>query len=216
MFPTLTAIHFEVWLALGYSAFLVLVSFVLERMARHTHHRSGHYSHAGFRFQKDQDVWECPEGEPLRRMGDDLAKKVIRYRARSEVCNGCRLKAQCTDSLNGREIHRSTENWIDSEIGRFHRGLSLALLALATLIASVVLVRHHAPPETAILGAVLLCIALLARLLTREILAIKAEAARSPWSQTGGTLNGSPFNSAARRADSQLQIETSDSFNGKK
>ena len=62
------------------------------------------------------------------------------------------MKADCTDSDEGREIVRALDPWPHSEAGRFHRGISLALLALAGLIVAIALVRNHAPADLLVLG----------------------------------------------------------------
>jgi len=50
-------------------------------------------------------------------------------------------KAACTDSDQGREIERRTVNELEYGIQRFHRGISLTLLILATLILVIELCR---------------------------------------------------------------------------
>lgn len=147
----------EVVMAAGYALFLIAVATVLELAARTTHSRSRGFQTAGFRYLRDLDVFRCPSGEALHPVEHDRQHRLVRYRARADVCNACRLKSLCTDSDRGREVVRSTASWLDSEIGRFHRGISLALMGLAGLIAGVALVRHvgHAPEETWLLGTVL-------------------------------------------------------------
>jgi hypothetical protein len=103
----------------------------------------------------------------LRELDHEL--RVARYRARAHVCNDCPAKPVCTDSDDGRELVRSLDAWPRSEAGRFHRGISLALVALAGLIAAVVLLRHHELAEAALLAAVLVAAALVARALVTEL-----------------------------------------------
>ena len=77
----------------------------------------------------------------------------MRYRAKAHICNGCPRKEACTDSDHGREIVRPLDPWPHSEAGRFHRGLSLVLVALALLVLVAAGVRNHEPAEAALLGA---------------------------------------------------------------
>ena len=138
----LAGLPVEVLLAAGYAAFLLAVAAALEGVARHSRARAGRLETAGFRYHEAHDRWECPQGEHLVRVGEDRARHVVRYRAHAHVCNACPLKGDCTDSDDGREIARSVTPWLESEIGRFHRGLSLALVLLAALVLAVGVARH--------------------------------------------------------------------------
>jgi len=95
--------------------------------------------------------------------------KPIRYRAPAHTCNGCPIKAQCTDSDSGRELSVSLDPWLNSAIGRFHRGVSLALLILAALILAIELVRHGRGPERWLLSAAVATLSLLALNLARRL-----------------------------------------------
>jgi hypothetical protein len=137
----------EVFLAGGYAVFLVAIAAGLDLMGRVSHQRTHRYRTAGFRFHPGLDAWECPEGEHLRRVDIDHDRRIVRYRARAHVCNACPAKDGCTDSALGREIAQPIDPWPHSDVGRFHRGLSVVLVALAALILSVEALRHHAPTE---------------------------------------------------------------------
>jgi hypothetical protein len=93
----------------------------------------------------------------------------VRYRARAHVCNACPRKDACTDSDHGREIVRPLDPWPHSEAGRFHRGISLLMVALGLLIVVVEAVRHHDAPELALLAAVVVAGGLAARWLARDL-----------------------------------------------
>jgi hypothetical protein len=136
-------IPIEVMLAAGYAVFLVVVALVLERLARHSHQRSEQFQVAGFKYHKEPDHWECPMGELLTRQEIDRHRRVVRYQAPSRVCNNCHIKENCTDSDTGREIERHFDSWLQSELRRFHRGISLALMLLAVLILAIEMVRHN-------------------------------------------------------------------------
>lgn len=143
----------EVLLAAGYAAFLLVAAVALDGLARHTHRRSERYRTAGFRYRPDHDAWQCGEGHHLRLHELDHERRVARYRARAEVCNRCAAKPSCTDSDHGREVVRALDPWPHSEAGRFQRGVSLALVALALLVALVGAARHHGAAELLLLGA---------------------------------------------------------------
>lgn len=136
----------EAWLATGYALLLVVIAAGLEWMGRHSQRRASQYHTGGFRFHQREDHWECPHGARLERAENDNELRVIRYRAPAHTCNGCPIKSLCTDSDTGRELSVSMDPWLSSAIGRFHRGMSLALLVLAGLIMTVELLRHgHGP-----------------------------------------------------------------------
>ena len=52
-----------------------------------------------------------PEGEHLWPHEFDHERRLMRYRAKAHVCNGCPRKADCTDSDEGREIVRPLDRW---------------------------------------------------------------------------------------------------------
>ena len=158
----------EVILAAVYAGLLVLGAFCLEWLSAHTHRRSLRYRTAGFAYDAEHDHWTCPEGQHLWPHDFDDERRLVRYRAKAHVCNGCPRKADCTDSDRGREIVRPLDPWPHSEAGRFHRGLSLMLVALAVFTLLVVAIRHHDAAEVALLAGVLVVAAFAARWLVRD------------------------------------------------
>jgi hypothetical protein len=154
--------HVEPLLMTGYAMLLVAIAGGLEWMGRHSHRRADQYHTAGFRFHRHADHWVCRNGARLQKAEIDHELRVIRYRAPARTCNGCPIKAQCTDSDTGREISVSIDPWLSSAIGRFHRGISLALLVLAGSIVAVELVRHDHGLERWVLSAAAVTVSLLA------------------------------------------------------
>jgi hypothetical protein len=151
----------EALLAAGYAIFLGLVALVLELLARHSHRRSHQYRTAGFHYDWHSDAWQCPTGEWLVRISpESLTDQAVRYRAAAHICNACVLKKECTDSDEGREL-QTLRPWLESELGKFHRGISIALLLLATLILSIAIVRNRTHAEMAMLLTVLSSIAIM-------------------------------------------------------
>lgn len=159
----------EVVLAAAYATALVLGAFGLEWLSAHTHRRALRYRTAGFTYDATHDHWRCPEDQPLWPHDFDDELRLVRYRAQAHICNGCPRKERCTDSDHGREVVRPLDPWPHSEAGRFHRGLSLMLVALAGLIVLAAGVRHHGPAEAALLLGVLAAAGLAARWLVRDL-----------------------------------------------
>ena len=144
---SMSGVEAEVFLAGGYAMFLVALAAGLDLMGRASRQRAHRHRTAGFRFHPGLDAWECPEGEHLRRVDVDHDRRIVRYRARAQVCNGCPAKDGCTDSVLGREIAQPIDPWPHSDVGHFHRGLSVVLVVLAALILGVEALRNHAPTD---------------------------------------------------------------------
>jgi hypothetical protein len=149
-------LHPEVGLALVYALFLAGVAFLLERVARRSQNRAEGYRHSGFTYFRDLDYWECPASHQLARLHSDHQRRVTTYRAPASACNSCSLKLNCTDSNEGRLLERRFDSWIESELRQFHRGISLALLLLATVILLAEILRYPALRDREALVALLL------------------------------------------------------------
>lgn len=153
--------HIEPLLAATYALFLMAVAFALEMAARYSQRRSVRYEHSGFSYHRHMDLWECPAGQKLLRAEIDDNLRVVRYRAAPSTCNACPLKINCTDSDEGRMIERRLDDWIGRELRRFHRGISLTLLLLASVILAAAAVRYEQPRELALLASLLVIIGII-------------------------------------------------------
>jgi uncharacterized membrane protein len=156
----ISGVHVEVVLAASYAIFLVGVAFILEFLARHSHKRSERYRNSGFVYFQKLDLWECPAGRQLLRTETDYQRRIVHYRAPADACNACSLKNNCTDSNDGRLLKSHLDSWVESELRRFHRGISLALLLLATVILIAETVRHAEPRELFLVGCLLVPVSL--------------------------------------------------------
>jgi len=149
-------LHIEVFLALTYAVFLMTVAFLLERLARRSQKRTEGYRNSGFIYFRELDCWECPAGHQLVQLHTDYQRRVTSYRAPASVCNSCSLKLNCTDSDEGRLLETRLDTWLESELRQFHRGISLALLLLATIILLAETVRYpHLRDREALVGVLL-------------------------------------------------------------
>ena len=153
-------LHPEVAIVGAYAVVLLAVAAVLDWLGQHTQRRSERFRTAGFRYHPQHDAWTCSQDEMLWPMEYDNEQHLVRYRAKPSVCNACQVKPDCTDSLHGREVIRAVAPWPHSEAGRFHRGMSLALVGLGALLLLVAGVRHP-QPATLVLVPPLLFAALL-------------------------------------------------------
>jgi hypothetical protein len=147
---------FEFVLALVYAIFLAVLAFLLELAARHAHRRSLTVSTIGFTYHPERDIWRCPEDQHLFPIFADAIKGTVVYRAHAETCNACRSKSVCTDSDRGRLIERKSPGRLQYGMQRFHRGVSLTLLILASLILAVEICRVSGFYPRTVLVAILL------------------------------------------------------------
>jgi len=147
----MSSIHTEVLLASGYALFLVIVAICLEKLGRHSQQRSRQYQTAGFTYHQHLNVWECPAGQYLKLWAFDSQRRVAQYRAEAKSCNSCVLKKNCTDSEDGRKLEHHPDSWLQSEVRRFHHGISLALLFLAGLILSLEIILQTATADLMVL-----------------------------------------------------------------
>lgn len=69
--------------------------------------QTGYYGPAQFFYDVEHDVYVCPQGEVLHPCRQEWKAEKTEYRAAPTVCNRCPVKAACTTSTQGRQVHRS-------------------------------------------------------------------------------------------------------------
>jgi hypothetical protein len=70
-------------------------------------HITEYFGASHFTYDPDQDIYHCSEGAVLRPSRIEWKAEKTEYRADSRICNACPLKARCTPSNQGRQLHRS-------------------------------------------------------------------------------------------------------------
>jgi transposase len=76
--------------------------------------RTEYFGASRFTYDPESDTYNCPNGQTLRRETARYTEGKIVYHADPEVCDACRLKAQCTPSKEGRRVHRNIdEDYLD-------------------------------------------------------------------------------------------------------
>jgi hypothetical protein len=149
-------------LLLGYVVILWVGGWALELLARAHFHRARRYAHAGFIYDSELDRYECPQGELLTLHTFDDRDKLAIYKAPASSCNECALKAFCTPHGEGRRVYRSLAEFHETDVGRFHRLLSLLILAVALAFsAGGLLAWWNKPGEWLLVIASCVSIALL-------------------------------------------------------
>jgi transposase len=70
-------------------------------------HMTPFFGPAKFTYDATHDLYVCPHGQSLRPFHSECQAEKVEYRADAATCNACPLKAQCTSSTHGRQLHRS-------------------------------------------------------------------------------------------------------------
>lgn len=139
MLPTVTvwglALDLGLVLLLAYLLVLWVGGGVLEFLASAHFHRAERYAHTGFAYDVELDRYECPQGELLTLHTFDDRNKLAIYKAPARSCNECVLKTFCAPHDEGRRVYRTLAEFHETDVGRFHRGLSLIILAVALVFS---------------------------------------------------------------------------------
>jgi hypothetical protein len=141
----------EVWLILGYVAVVLVGARLTERLARAHFERARRYAERGFEYDADADHYRCPQGERLTLHLVEESSQLAIYRAPSSSCNGCPLKTSCTPHDEGRHLYRPLAAWAETDIGRFHRRLSLLMISVGVLFSLGGLLCWMGQPGTGLL-----------------------------------------------------------------
>lgn len=154
------AINSEVWFAIGYGVFLLLVAHVLDLLAKRTATQTTAARSGGFSYHDEHDAWKCSEDQWLWPISFDPENRVTRYQASATVCNPCPVKDDCTTSVTGRQVSRNIDPWPSSEAERFHRGIACSVVVLGLVWPLATMLQHRTAVELVILGAASVAIAL--------------------------------------------------------
>lgn len=141
----------EVWLILGYVVVVLLGAYLSEVLARAHFERARRYAERGFEYDADADHYRCPQGERLELHQVEPERQLAVYRAPAHSCNDCPLKGSCTPHDEGRHLYRSLAAWTETDIGRFHRRLSLLMVGVGVIFSLGGLARWVGQPGTGLL-----------------------------------------------------------------
>ena len=67
---------------------------------------SGIWGSDRFRYLREQDIFLCPTGVPMKRFAHRASTQRVSYRVTPGSCKGCRFKEQCTPAGQDRTISR--------------------------------------------------------------------------------------------------------------
>ena len=103
------------------------------------------------------DVWQCPTGHHLTREQTDFERKIATLpRSGPQVQRLPLSKKTAPIPMTGGLLESRLDAWLQSELNRFHRGISLALLLLAVLILAAEMFEYQAARDWLVLGVLLL------------------------------------------------------------
>jgi len=83
--------------------------------------KSPYYGASRFSYDAERDLYECPQGKPLRLYTHSYTERLSRYRADPESCNACPPKPECTPGDGGRVLMRSFDEGLLERV-RAYRG----------------------------------------------------------------------------------------------
>jgi hypothetical protein len=127
----------EVWLMLAYVMIVFVGARIIEALARAHLDRATRPADEGFEYRADEDRYDCPGGERLALHSLDASRQLAVYQALPHQCENCPLKAACAPHGYGRRIYRSLATWAESDVGRFHAGISLLMFAAGGVLTAV-------------------------------------------------------------------------------
>lgn len=84
-------------------------------------HKTPFYGPSKFSYDAAHDRYLCPQGQPLLPFRTEYQAEKVEYRADAAACNTCPLKAQCTSSDNGRQVHRSFHASYLERVREYHQ-----------------------------------------------------------------------------------------------
>lgn len=87
----------------------------------HWEHKTPFYGPSKCIYDTEHDLYICPQGEPLRPSRTEYQAQKVEYRADAATCNACPLKAQCTESRQGRQLHRSFHASYLERVQSYHK-----------------------------------------------------------------------------------------------
>ena len=152
----------EAWLILGYVVTVLVGARICEALAKIHFERARRYAERGFEYDAAEDHYRCPQGERLSLHLIEPDNRMAVYRAPASRCNGCPAKASCTPHEGGRHIYRPLAAWAETDIGRFHRRLSVLMFGAGMVLSLVGLGRWGGRPGTGLmllgLSASLACV----------------------------------------------------------
>jgi len=145
----------ELWLILAYVFGVLIGARLIEALAKAHFARARRHAEHGFEYVEPRDHYRCLGGATLTLDSIHDAERMAIYRAPVEHCGGCQLKPQCAPREASRRVYRSLATWAESDVGRFHQGLSILMFVVAFVLSVAGLWRFRGQPGMGYLGLAL-------------------------------------------------------------
>jgi transposase len=78
----------------------------LGKVAKKRNRKTNIFTEEHFRYDPDQDVYICPQGQQLKRKTLHPKRSSIDYGAPKKACTACDIRDQCTKNKTGRTVKR--------------------------------------------------------------------------------------------------------------
>src|SRR5262245_19643676 len=127
----------ELWIVLCYVIVVLIGARITELLARTHFALSRRRAERGFEYVVENDHYRCPEGERLSLQSRDAPRGLAIYQAAPDRCGSCALKQACTPQGDSRRVYRSLITWAETDLGRFHRRISMLMFAAAAALSVV-------------------------------------------------------------------------------
>jgi hypothetical protein len=191
-------VDLEVWLLLAYAVLVLGAARVTETIAAAHFRRARRFAEHGFDYDASADHYHCPHGKRLSLHVIASDDRVAVYRAPASACARCPSKAACTPHDEGRHIYRPLAEWAETDVGRFHQGVSLFMAASGAAVSLLAALCWWGRPGTGLLAVAFVVSAAMARRDVRRLRAGRdVRMADSPDRPTSQAL-ASPRNHARR------------------
>src|SRR5262245_25879695 len=124
----------ELWIVLCYVIVVLIGARITELLARTHFALSRRRAERGFEYIVEDDHYRCPEGERLSLQSRDAPRGLAIYQAAPDRCASCALKRACVPGADSRRLYRSLITWAETDLGRFHRRISMLMFAAAAVL----------------------------------------------------------------------------------
>jgi hypothetical protein len=138
----------ELWIVMCYVVVVLIGARISELLARAHFAQARRRAEHGFEYVAEGDHYRCSEGERLSLLDIDSPRGIAVYQSPPDRCGRCPLKHACAPHADSRRMYRSLVTWSETDVGQFHRRVSLLISAAAAVLAVVGTWKWSGSPGT--------------------------------------------------------------------